>query len=81
MSDMTFGCLHQKSKSHRDQIKFNTVITSPVRLYFGTYLTLIYMGYFDYLFYAGGGGRKKPPLGLTLVFDFRYSYWKYEVNP
>ena len=24
-------------------------------------LTLIYMGYFDYLFYMGGGGGKKAP--------------------
>ena len=31
-------------------------------------LTLIYMGYFDNLFYMGGA--KKPP-GLTLAFDFR----------
>ena len=30
-------------------------------------LTLIYMGYFDNLFYMGGG---KPP-DLTLAFDFR----------
>ena len=33
-------------------------------------LTLIYMGYFDYLFYMGGGAKKPPP-GLTLAFDFR----------
>ena len=31
-------------------------------------LTLIYMGYFDNLFYMGGA--KKPP-SLTLAFDFR----------
>ena len=33
-------------------------------------LTLDYMGYFDYLFYMGGGGAKKHP-GLTLACDFR----------
>ena len=31
-------------------------------------LTLIYMGYFDYLLYMKGA--KKPP-GLTLAFDSR----------
>ena len=30
-------------------------------------LTLVYMGYFDYLVYIGGGGV------LTLAFDFRQS--------
>ena len=35
-------------------------------------LTPVYMVYFDYLVYMGGGGAKKPP-GLTLAFDFRQS--------
>ena len=34
-------------------------------------LTLIYMGYFDNLFYMGGG--KKPTPRLNLSFDFRQS--------
>ena len=33
-------------------------------------LTLVYMGYFDYLVYMGDGGQKSPP-GLTVAFDFR----------
>ena len=32
-------------------------------------LTPIYMGYFDYLFYMGGGAIK--PSGLTVAFEFR----------
>ena len=36
-----------------------------------SYLTLIYMGYFDNLFYMGGG-QQRPP-SLTLAFDFRHS--------
>ena len=35
----------------------------------GTILTLIYRGFFDYLFYMVGEGKKPP--GLTLAFDFR----------
>ena len=34
-------------------------------------LTLVYMVYFDYLVYRGGGAKKPP--GLTLAFDFRQS--------
>ena len=33
------------------------------------FFTLIYMGYFDNLFYMGGGGAEKPP-SLTLAVDF-----------
>ena len=49
MSDMTFDCLHQKSKSHRDQVKFDIVIqlllgvslpTTPFRMHFGRYLNV-----------------------------------------
>ena len=32
-----------------------------------TNLTLIFMGYFDYLFYFGGGAKKPP--SLTLAFN------------
>ena len=34
-------------------------------------LTLVYMGYFDCLFYMGGGGGQKALPGLTLAFDFQ----------
>ena len=35
-------------------------ISESVRAYVYLILTLIYMGYFDYLFYKGGGGQKSP---------------------
>ena len=35
-------------------------------------LTIVYMGYFDYLLYGGGGGGGSS-LSLTLAFDFRQS--------
>ena len=32
-----------------------------INCYAGNYLILIYMGYFDYLFYIGGGAKSPPP--------------------
>ena len=36
---------------------FEKIFISP-----GFVLTLIYMGYFNYLFYMGGGAKKPPPV-------------------
>ena len=57
---------------HNQPISVNCDGLGNIKQIIYTLLTLIYMGYFDNLFYMGGQ-KSPPPPGLTLAFDFRWS--------